>query len=305
MKPLLSWSRILKTRSISDGVFLDKPTILKNIFGLKESFASNKREKNAWSVKLSIAHAQKWSPDEKHFLISHWSHTHLLTFASVDCRSDVRVSQKIGDSHGGGGSVATDAGKGDICCHRGARGRHYGCQWIDFIPPWCQKPPAPFCLLSPAADHSEAVCVRPQYWGTLRKVALAGCCVIVNQIDTFAIITVKVNQNNTLIDLHRDGREKASVISPSFCLKLVSPGCKHPVITALAPLRPWLHGYVRLLSPSPRSHLKSGKSSQVWQNNSRASRQTEITHQKSQFTIHYNLLGLILTVDKWLLHLNF
>lgn len=39
MKPLLSWSRILKTRSISDGVFLDKPTVLKKIFGLKESFA--------------------------------------------------------------------------------------------------------------------------------------------------------------------------------------------------------------------------------------------------------------------------
>lgn len=31
MKPLLSWSKILKTLSISEGLFLDKPTALKNI----------------------------------------------------------------------------------------------------------------------------------------------------------------------------------------------------------------------------------------------------------------------------------
>lgn len=257
MKPLLSWSRILKTRSISDGVFLDKPTILRNIFGLKESFANNKKEKNTWSVNLSITHAQKWGPDEKYFLISPYSHTHFLTFASIDGRSDVRVGQKISDSHGGGGSVVTDAEPGDICCHWWARERLYWCQWIDFIPPRCQKPPAPFCLLSPAADHSEAVCVWPQHWGTLRKVALAGYCAIVNQIDMFAIKTVKVNQNDALIDLHRDGREKASAISPPFCLKLVSSGCKHPVFTASIPLRPRLHGYVRLLSLLPRSQLKS------------------------------------------------
>lgn len=41
MKPLLSWSRILKTFSISVGVFLDKPTALKNVLGLKESFAES------------------------------------------------------------------------------------------------------------------------------------------------------------------------------------------------------------------------------------------------------------------------
>lgn len=86
-------------------------------------------------------------------------HTHLLTFASVDGCSDVRVGQEIGDSHRVGGLVAADAQTGDICCHWRARERLYWCQWIDFIPPRCQKPPAPFCLLSPAADHSAAVCV--------------------------------------------------------------------------------------------------------------------------------------------------
>lgn len=42
MKPLLSWSKILKTPSISVGVFFDKPTVLKNILGLKESFPESK-----------------------------------------------------------------------------------------------------------------------------------------------------------------------------------------------------------------------------------------------------------------------
>lgn len=39
MNPLLSWSNILKTFSISGGVFLDKPIVAKNVLGLKESFA--------------------------------------------------------------------------------------------------------------------------------------------------------------------------------------------------------------------------------------------------------------------------
>lgn len=81
--------------------------------------------------------------------------------------------------------------------------------------------------------------MRPQHWGTLRKVAPGGYCAIVNQTDTFAIKTVKVNQNDTLIDLHRDGRERDSAIPPPFCLKLVSSGCKHPVITASI-LAPWI-----------------------------------------------------------------
>ena len=42
MKPLLSWSKILKTPSISVGVFFDRPTVLKNILGLKESFPESK-----------------------------------------------------------------------------------------------------------------------------------------------------------------------------------------------------------------------------------------------------------------------
>lgn len=41
INPLLSWSSILKTFSISDGVFLDRPRVAKNVFGLKESLAEN------------------------------------------------------------------------------------------------------------------------------------------------------------------------------------------------------------------------------------------------------------------------
>lgn len=51
-----------------------------------------------------------------------------------------------------------------------------------FIPPPCQKPPAPFCLLSLAADHSETdrVNVRPRRCGTLRKGTLAPYCLHVH-----------------------------------------------------------------------------------------------------------------------------
>lgn len=44
MYPLLSWSRILKTASISAGVFFDKPIVLKKTLGLKESFAESKSQ---------------------------------------------------------------------------------------------------------------------------------------------------------------------------------------------------------------------------------------------------------------------
>ena len=48
MKPLLSWSKILKTLSMSAGLFLDNPTVLKNIFGLNESFAESESTDKTW-----------------------------------------------------------------------------------------------------------------------------------------------------------------------------------------------------------------------------------------------------------------
>lgn len=56
MNPLLSWSNILKTFSISGGDFFDKPTVAKNVFGLKESFAARVKLKrkihNGYSDKI-------------------------------------------------------------------------------------------------------------------------------------------------------------------------------------------------------------------------------------------------------------
>lgn len=184
---------------------------------------------------------EKWDIGDKRFLTRH-SHTHILTFASVDSRSDVRVGQKIGDRHGVGGCVVPDAEAGDICCRWRARGRLYWCQWIDFIPPRCQKPPAPFCLLSPAADHSEAACVRPQHWGTLQK-RLLRYRNTMNQIDMFEIKTVEVHQICAFI--HFSWR-KASVVPEVGFL-----GLQTSVITA-----PWIR-------PSPL--MVASKPLQKWQ----------------------------------------
>lgn len=183
------------------------------------------------SVTFSITQIKKWETDDQRS-ISPNSHTHLLTFASVDSCSDVRFSQKVGDSHGVGGSVVTDAETGDICCHWRAGERLYWCQWIDFIPPRCQKPPAPFSLLSPAADHSEAACVRPQHWGTLRKIGYGWLSWRYESNGEFGIKTAKVDQTDALIHFRWENAERR----PQPCLKLVSSHCKQPVTTA-----PWIH----------------------------------------------------------------
>lgn len=110
---------------------------------------------------------------------------------------------------------------GDICCHWEARERLHWCQWIDFIPPQCQKPPAPFCLLSPAADHSEAAALGD----TQKDCPRLGIVMITT--DEFQIKTVKVDQTGALT--------YAGPKRPRLCLKLVSPAGKHPVIPA-----PWI-----------------------------------------------------------------
>lgn len=123
INPLWSWSSILKTFSISDGVFLDRPNVAKNVFGLKESFAeiwtfwlrifkNTNVPRKEFSVLFKMFATCVFQSLRSRALIirklqttiqvvreKKW-HKHVVhTFASIDGRRNIRCSKKACKCH--------------------------------------------------------------------------------------------------------------------------------------------------------------------------------------------------------------